>query len=304
MTASSFQIISYNSKAAGAFSDCEKRSAWNAQICQNRNIGILLFESLDEDKNDRSVQPVIITNELTGYYNKLNSFMDHVWDGFYTGQIRLSRFPSIIETIGYYNLKYTGTPPNNVRYKLLSEIGAITVKIPYSNAGSYTVYANGVKKNYTPWDEELGRHGPVTGREGCGENRFVGIENFLEFYITAGCEIEVKPRDAIMTSVRMEWTLDEFYATGGVTTFTDRVAAALGVHASTIKVVSVYEGSVVVQFFIDAEEDDDEPDDTLEGLMETFLELISSKTLDLGAPILEAFAGGKMVTGDGEITRE
>lgn len=55
---------------------------------------MLLFESLDADTYDRSVQPVIITNEATGYSNKINSMMDHVWDGFYTGQKRLSRFPA------------------------------------------------------------------------------------------------------------------------------------------------------------------------------------------------------------------
>ena len=30
-------------------------------------------------------------------YHKINSMMDHVWDGFYTGQTRLSRFPAMIE---------------------------------------------------------------------------------------------------------------------------------------------------------------------------------------------------------------
>lgn len=53
--------------------------------------------------------------------------------------------------------------------------------------------------------------------------------------------------------MRLEWTLEEFYADGGVVSFTDRVAAALGIHASEIKTVSVYEGSVVVVFFIDAD---------------------------------------------------
>ena len=88
--------------------------------------------------------------------------------------------------------------------------------------------------------------------------------------------MDVVPRDAIMTSVRMEWTLAEFYDSGGVTTFTDRVAAALGVHASTIKTVAVYEGSVIVAFFIEAEEDDEEPEETLDTLLETFLEIISN----------------------------
>jgi len=47
-------------------------------------VGTLVFESLDEDTEDRSVQPVVITN-ADGYKNVINSMMDHTWDGFYTG---------------------------------------------------------------------------------------------------------------------------------------------------------------------------------------------------------------------------
>ena len=51
--------------------------------------------------------------------------------------------------------------------------------------------------------------------------------------------------------------MDEFFADGGTTTFADRLAASLGIHASQIKVVSVYEGSVVVEYeFISALDDD------------------------------------------------
>jgi len=50
--------------------------------------------------------------------------------------------------------------------------------------------------------------------------------------------------------VRMEWTRDEFFSNGGTTSFIDRVAGSLGIHASTIKVVSVYEGSLVVNYDI------------------------------------------------------
>jgi hypothetical protein len=54
--------------------------------------------------------------------NKLNSMMDHVWDGFYTGQKRLSRFPSIIngEAGSVYNITFTGTPPKKMRFVLRS----------------------------------------------------------------------------------------------------------------------------------------------------------------------------------------
>ena len=80
-----------------------------------------------------------LSNPLTGYVNKVNSMMDHMWDGFYTGQKRLSRFPVQLESLGDYTLDFTGTPANNLRFQLKADVGGIKVKIPYPNAGSYTV---------------------------------------------------------------------------------------------------------------------------------------------------------------------
>lgn len=57
-----------------------------------------------------------------------------------------------------------------------------------------------------------------------------------------------------MTKVRMEWTLAEFYSDGGTTRFVDRLAASLGIDSYRIKTVAVYEGSVVVDFTIEADE--------------------------------------------------
>lgn len=72
--------------------------------------------------------------------------------------------------------------------------------------------------------------------------------------MTPYCLIEIKPVDAILSNVRMSWTMDEFYDSGGVTSFVDRVSAALGIHASQMKIVAVYTGSVVVDYEITAEE--------------------------------------------------
>lgn len=55
--------------------------------------------------------------------------------------------------------------------------------------------------------------------------------------------------------VRMEWTMNEFFSNGGTTKFVDRVAGSLGIHASTIKVVSVYDGSVVLNYDIVVDSD-------------------------------------------------
>lgn len=70
----------------------------------------------------------------------------------------------------------------------------------------------------------------------------------MEFFLTPGCEIEIRPKNAVMANVRMEWTLDEFYADGGTSKFEDRIATALGIHASRVRVVAVYQGSVQVEY--------------------------------------------------------
>ena len=63
--------------------------------------------------------------------------MDHVWDGFYTGQIRLSRFPSIVESNQDYEVLYTGTPPAAQRFTLIADNGGSMIQIKYLNAGCY-----------------------------------------------------------------------------------------------------------------------------------------------------------------------
>lgn len=162
------------------------------------------------------------------------------------------------------------------------------IKVPYWNAGSYQVLVDGEVVPETPWDKEAGRNSELTGNRGCGENRFVGVQNFLEFWITEGCIVTVRPVDAIKCNVRMQWTLAEFYAEGGVTSFADRVAGALGIHASQIKIVAVYKGSVVVDYFISAEEDDERADTTLRSLSSSLNSLLTSGSNAFGAPVLSA----------------
>lgn len=58
--------------------------------------------------------------------------------------------------------------------------------------------------------------------------------------MTQNCTIRILPRDAIMSRIRLEWTLAEFYNDNGPTKFVDRLSASLGIHPSTIKVVAVY----------------------------------------------------------------
>lgn len=77
------------------------------------------------------------------------------------------------------------------------------------------------------------------------------MENYLEFYLEPGCDLQVQPKDSIMARLRMDWTMTEFWSQGGTTRFVDRLASVLGISAHRIKVVSVYEGSVILDVQID-----------------------------------------------------
>lgn len=92
----SFTITSDVPSAFNSYGSCNKITNWNAAYCTGSDdLGVLLFESLDADTSDRTIQPMKLTSleNNYSYENTVNSMMDHVWDGFYTGQLRLSRFP-------------------------------------------------------------------------------------------------------------------------------------------------------------------------------------------------------------------
>ena len=258
---------------------CEKKDTWNAYICEMRELGVLLFESQDADRMDRSSQPLYIMdddkydncydfcdesvnkllnlNTIAGnfknsptYNNRLNAYMDHVWDGAYTGQKREQRFPTIIDANKNYTIEYTGTPPFKQKFTHYGEPGTkgFLVTIRYPDAGAYKVYDE-TKRLATPtdWDYNIETWAKPSGRY-CGENRYQGVINRLQFWIEPGCTLYVVPRDAIMLAIRLEWTVKSFFQEKAIGKFTDRMAAVLGIHKADIKVVQVYEGSVIVEF--------------------------------------------------------
>ncbi len=132
----------------------------------------------------------------------------------------------------------------------------------------------------------------------CGTNRYIGVQNFLEFYLTPGCTLNIIPRDAILVSVRLQWTLNEFF-TSGETTFTQRLAAVLGIDISRVKVVAAYNGSLNMVILIndDASKQTFKEDGSmtataaqlseLNALNAKLLAAVSSNNNVLGAPVLE-----------------
>jgi hypothetical protein len=145
--AADFQLIANNSGFAPHIKECTPHPKMNAYSCRKESLSILRFESQDVDRMDRSVQPVYVSLEGTEMKNKLNSEMDHVWDGFYTGQLRQTRFPAIIDAIkgGVYDITYTGTPPKKQLFELysLDPNAEALIRIAYPSAMAYQVKKDG-----------------------------------------------------------------------------------------------------------------------------------------------------------------
>lgn len=133
----------------------------------------------------------------------------------------------------------------------------------------------------------------------CGENRFVGGgKSNLEFFIDTTCILDISPRDAIQTSVRMEWTMKKFFDKGGTTAFVDRLCASLGIHASTVKVMRVFEGSLGVDYEITPSKD--EPM-SLDQIKKKQTAKFATGKIDLGAPITDVGMGKEKVIADGVV---
>jgi hypothetical protein len=98
--------------------------------------------------------------------------MDHIWDGFYTSQLRMARFPSIVQTGNglsrIYNVTYTGTPPSNQRFILKAESEGVMLAIRYTKPGAYAIYngpptSGGTIIPSNAWDENIKAQAYVKG---------------------------------------------------------------------------------------------------------------------------------------------
>jgi hypothetical protein len=74
--------------------------------------------------------------------------------------------------------------------------------------------------------------------------------------MTPNCSIWIEGVDVIQTNVRLNWTLNGFKENGGTNKFKENLAESLGIKQTFIQILSVREGSVIVDFqIVQAEED-------------------------------------------------
>lgn len=104
----------------------------------------------------------------------------------------MSRFPILVtgKAASSYDIKFTGTPARKMKFNFrgVSKLGGMTIRILYVSSDSRTILMEGVEVPYNDWDDSKRAYGEIKGSK-CGENRYVGVTNLLEFYITSQCEL-------------------------------------------------------------------------------------------------------------------
>ena len=108
---SSLQIIGKNPGVGPAIDgSCTLKSTWNAYLCDgNEKLGMLYFESLDIDRDDRVFSPVNVKGNVTSnsaFDNEIDSQRETSWGHF------LQRFLGLVQMEWNYMMKYTGDHPN------------------------------------------------------------------------------------------------------------------------------------------------------------------------------------------------
>ena len=95
-------------------------------------------------------------------------------------------------------MNFTGSPAKKMRFMFNSnnKTAGMTIRIAYPSAMSRSITINDKIIEYTQWNETLHMYGPIT-QSYCGENRYIGVKNILEFYLSNGCTLKIIPRDAI-----------------------------------------------------------------------------------------------------------
>ena len=149
---------------------CTELVNLNGHICPTDSLGHLVFESLDDDRYNRTASPITVESpDLPLYKNVLNSFRDKN-SNVVLGQERLSRFAVNVFAPAYehytYKLTYTGTVPQTQRFALKDTPGGIVIQIKYGEQNSYRIRNadNGMKIKK-----------PLGSFSTCGENSYTDV---------------------------------------------------------------------------------------------------------------------------------
>ena len=208
---------------------------------------MMVVESMDADTEVRRVSPVALLAD--GYVDLINGPMDHGWCLGYTCQERISTFYTVVATNKDYELYFTGTNPQSLRFHLLNanDSQALTVGVWYANPQRLDVYVNGLY--IIPTNGEYVNGGLQWIAPGPDTDFFPSLdsmvrgENYFDrdlgtlFFLLRGSEfVEIRTTPVVITTFGVPAVeVDEFFEENLV----ENLANLLDIDQSQIRVVEI-----------------------------------------------------------------
>ncbi|XP_071488092.1 fibrocystin-L-like [Diadema antillarum] len=227
--------------------DCEWEDSWQAWKCHDLDHMMMIIESMDADTEVRRVSPISLLAD--GYVDLINGPMDHGWCLGYTCQERISTFYSVVATQKNYEMFFTGTNPQHLRFHLLNANSsqALVLGVWYANPQRLDVYVNGLyimptNGEYVNGGLQWIAPGPDTNfmpsldSMVLGENYFDRTYQTLHFLIRGSTFVEIKTTPVVITTFGVPAVeVDNFFEENLV----ENLANLLNIDESQIRVVEI-----------------------------------------------------------------
>ena len=276
----------------------------DSYVWTDRPYGVLAFDSLDSDNFTRLFSPITVTPYagVSNYNNTLNAFRDHQYrdttDDIFKGLQRLGRFGALLPDSASYNLEFTGTHPDKMRFQLLGSSNYVIVKTRYETPLMVTV--TNAAGNVNPNILKLGQSVDlVPKKQLCGANNYYSDTRTIEFILNgdSNCVVTLQTQNSIYVTIRYQTTVDQFFSSNGPATFIDKLAAVVGVAPADVRVVNVVVGSAIVSAYIpieNAQQGQEYANTIIDGINDGQMDISGMRVLDMTYSIYttETIAGG------------
>lgn len=184
-----------------------------------------------------------------------NAWREWEWSGTEPANKRMARFISTIVLNQTYNMTFATQPPSDLKFQLQKrtmegnsfEWAVFYIYYPIANFISVSVAGQIVQPQLATDTNELSTQFDV-----CGANRYYYTNGTIGFVLNGktGCQVKLSVTNNVQISAKLQTTVSEFYANGGVTKFVDRMCAYLNITTDRLKVVGVFAGSVVIDSYV------------------------------------------------------
>ncbi|XP_071793632.1 fibrocystin-L-like isoform X1 [Asterias amurensis] len=234
----------------GTNNECEYNSNWQAYKCHGIDHMMLIVESMDGDTEVRRLSPMAMYSD--GYVDLINGPQDQGWCHGYTCQERISTFYTLIATGKEYEVYFTSTNPQTLRFHLLNsdDSQAVVIGIWYANPQRLDVYYQ--DRYVTPNNADFSsgeftwkakdpslpadQYNPSVSSGIYGENYFDRDTQTLWMLIKGPVPIEIRTTAVIMVTFGVPAvSVDDFYEENLVR----NLAGLLNIDESQIRIVDV-----------------------------------------------------------------